>query len=42
MHRERHQALIKSRFAEKSLWIFIDQLKNTRAALFDIALEQSH
>ena len=42
MHRERHQALIKSGFAEKSLRMFIDQLKNTCAALLDVALERSH
>ena len=37
MHRERHQALIKSGLAEKTVWMFIDQLKNTRAALLDVA-----
>jgi hypothetical protein len=42
MHRERHQALIKTGLAEKSVWIFIDQLKNARAALLDLALERSH
>jgi hypothetical protein len=42
MHRERHQPLIKTGLAEKSVRIFIDQLKNTRAALLDFALERSH
>jgi hypothetical protein len=42
MHRKRHQALIKSRLAKKSLGMFVDQLKNARAALFDVALERSH
>jgi len=42
MHREGHQALVKSGLAEKSVRIFIDQLKNTRAALLDIALKLSH
>src|SRR5262245_28557620 len=42
MHRERHQALIKTGLAEKSVRIFIDQLKNTRTALLDVALKRSH
>src|SRR5215831_19624231 len=42
MHRERHQALIKSGLAEKSLRMFVDQLKNASAALLDVALERSH
>jgi hypothetical protein len=42
MHRERHQALIKAGLAEKSVWMFVDQLKNARAALLDVALERSH
>src|SRR5258708_36562735 len=42
MHRERHQALIKSGLAEKSLRMFVDQLKNARAAVLDVALERSH
>ena len=42
MHRERHKALIKAGLAEKSFRMFVDQLKNTRAALLDVALERSH
>ena len=42
MHRERHQPLIKSGLGEKSLRMFVDQLKNTCPALLDVALERSH
>jgi hypothetical protein len=42
VHRESHQALIKSGFAENSLGISVDQLKNMAAAFFDVALERSH
>jgi hypothetical protein len=38
MHRERHETLIKSGLAEKPLGMFIDQVKNTRTALLDLAL----
>src|SRR5262249_36920647 len=39
---ERHQTLIQAGLAEKSLRIFINQLKNTRAPLLNVALERSH
>src|SRR5262249_56956424 len=42
MHRERHQPLIKSGLGEKSLRMFVDQLKKSRTALLDVALERSH
>jgi hypothetical protein len=42
MHRERHQALIKTGLAEKSLRVLVYQFKNARATLLDVALERSH
>jgi hypothetical protein len=41
-HRERHQSLIKSGLTEKGFRMFIDQLEDAPAALFDLALERPH
>jgi hypothetical protein len=41
-HGERHQPLIKSRLAEKWLWMLIDQFEDATAAPLDFALEHLH
>ena len=41
-HRERHHPLVKAGFAENRFRIPINQLENSPAALFDLALEGTH
>src|SRR5204863_4631040 len=41
-HGERHHPLIKTGLAEKRLRMFVDQLKNARTALLDLALKRLH
>jgi len=41
-HREHHESLIKSGFAEKGFRVFIDQLEDALSALFDFALKRPH